>query len=81
MHRRRFLKNILGVVATALLPVTSLSYDPVKRAVITPPADVSPLIGYSGDTFMEEGYVYAPYMPLVLSNKEYDKYFEKKTLI
>jgi hypothetical protein len=50
-------------MATALLPVTSLSYDPVTRTVITPKVDVSPLLGYKGSNFMETGVVYAPYIP------------------
>ena len=52
-------------MATALLPVTSLSYDPVTRTVITPKVDVSPLLGYKGSNFMETGVVYAPYIPMV----------------
>ena len=63
MKRRSFVKNVIGVVVTALLPVTSLSYDPVKRVVITPQVDVSPLLGYKGATFWETSVVYAPYIP------------------
>ena len=51
-------------MVTALLPVTSLSYDPVNRCIVHPPKpDVSMLTGYKGQQFMEIGCVYAPYIP------------------
>jgi len=68
MKRRNFVKNVLGVVVTALLPVTIISYDPVKRAVITPQVDNSLLLGYKGATFWETGAVYAPYIPRFKTN-------------
>jgi len=68
MHRRSFLKNIIGALATALLPITTIFYDPVKRAVITPQVDNSLLLGYKGATFWETGAVYAPYIPRFKAN-------------
>jgi hypothetical protein len=68
MRRRSFLKNSIGVMVTALLPVTIISYDPVKQVVITPPVDSSPLLAYKGATFWETGAVYAPYIPRFKTN-------------
>jgi hypothetical protein len=64
MNRRSFLKHLGINLAAVILPTTLLSYDPVKREVIKPKLDNSPLLGYKGDKFLETAIVYAPYIPL-----------------
>ncbi len=63
MNRRGFLKRMLVGVST-LLPISILSYDPIKQSIIKPKIDNSNLVGYKGHSFFETGYVYYPYIPL-----------------
>lgn len=66
MKRRSFLKHLMVIDGVVCLPTTILNYDPVKRSVIYPPKlDVSMLTGYKGAEFMDVGYVYCPYIPMV----------------
>jgi hypothetical protein len=65
MNRRGFLKRLGVAFGAVMLPTTLLSYDPVKQSVVKPKVDNSPLLGYKGSQFMEVGYVYCPYLPLV----------------
>jgi hypothetical protein len=66
MNRRRFLQNIIGVAAAAFLPVTIISYDPIKQTLVRPSRpNVDVLAGYKGAQFMNAGVMYAPYMPLI----------------
>lgn len=68
MNRRSFLKNILGAVAAVVLPTKLLHYDPVKAKVITPPPADYILMPYEGEAFMETGVIYAPYIPLYVTD-------------
>lgn len=67
MNRRSFLKRFACVVGTVLLPLSIISYDPVKQVVVKPKIDNSILVGYKGNRFLECGYIYAPYMPLYIT--------------
>lgn len=62
--RRGFLKNLAATVAAVVLPVTVVSYDPVKQQVVDPVVNTTFLRGYKGAEFLETGYVYCPYIPL-----------------
>lgn len=66
LNRRSFFKRAFGAIATAvLMPVTTLSYDPVKQKVVDFfPTDTSSMAFYRGSDYLEAGYVYAPFIPL-----------------
>jgi hypothetical protein len=62
--RRGFLKSLATAVATVVLPMTVLSYDPIKQKVVKPVVNTIALNGYKGAQFFETGFVYRPYIPL-----------------
>jgi len=64
MKRRSFLKIFSFAAAAMALPVSIISYDPVKQEIVKPKFDDTSLIGYKGSAFLETGYVYCPYIPL-----------------
>lgn len=64
MNRRGFFKRLGMAVGAALLPISVISYDPVKQQVSKPKTDHSFLVGYRGHQFFESGIVYAPYIPI-----------------
>jgi hypothetical protein len=65
------LRHFLQIVSTTIvtLPITILSYDPVKQTVVKPKILTDGLVGYKGDSFFECGYVYAPYIPLIKTER------------
>jgi hypothetical protein len=66
MNRRGFFGSLGKAVAAAfILPTAIISWCPVKQTIIQPVSDNSVLMGYKGAQFLEAGYVYAPYIPLV----------------
>ena len=66
MNRRSFLKSLGKVAALSIcLPTTILSYDPIKREIVKPKIDNTIVNGYRGSQYMECGYIYAPYLPLI----------------
>jgi hypothetical protein len=64
INRRTFFSRVFKTVAAVALPITVLSYDPVRQAVLYPKVENSCLLGYKGSSFLEAGIVYAPYIPL-----------------
>jgi len=65
MNKRRFLQIFGGVVSTIVaLPLSTISYDPVKQKIIKPKIYYDGLEGFRGSSFLECGYIYAPYMVL-----------------
>lgn len=68
MNRRGFLRKFGLAIATAVaLPVVNISYDPVKQKVVKPKINNDCLNGYRGSQFLSTGYVYAPYIPLIIT--------------
>ena len=66
MNRRSFFYRVI-INATTVLPLSFLSYCPVKQRVITPKTNDINLVGYKGSQFLECGHIYAPYIPLQTS--------------
>lgn len=82
MNRRSFVKSVsrfLGGLCT--LPITRLFYDPLTQKTIPPPTLANipndMLHGYKGNQFLECGYIYAPYIPLMMTEKEYETYYHR----
>jgi hypothetical protein len=73
MNRRGFFTNIFRAAAAVVLPTVLLNYDPVKQAIVQPKkiGDMY-LYGYKGSAFLETGYVYSPYIPLVQTSLIYN---------
>lgn len=68
MNRRRFLGTLVGL---AVAPVArGYIFDGTNWKVYKcPRPNSSPVLGFKGSQFMETGIVYAPYIPLVVTEK------------
>ena len=81
MNRRSFFKRLATAVGASLLPITTLSFDPVTSKVVKPTLDTSPVLGYKGSQFLEAGVIYAPYIPLIqtaelVKDPKFTKYYK-----
>jgi hypothetical protein len=56
MNRRRFLTTLFGLAAAPVI---------VARVLSAPPKPT--LLAFKGTRFMETGYVYAPYIPMLIT--------------
>ena len=69
MNRRRFLGTLLGLAIAPVVVARVISE--YKPKVIKPKPrslGMTTLVGYKGYSFIEPGYIYAPYIPLYATN-------------
>jgi hypothetical protein len=78
MNRRGFFCRCMRVLVAAgagtylQLPTSLLSYDPVKQEIVRPKVQSNDyLLGYKGASFLQTGYIIAPYFPLTTTTDFY----------
>lgn len=63
MNRRGFFRRLGGLIGAVSVGLVAIKHNPLPK----PQQKTNVLTGYKGANFMQTGFVYAPYIPLIQS--------------